>query len=130
MLDPSVLLHLSWVPRRFLSFAIVAVIVVVVVVDLSLLLLCTCFLFCVVFRFMLGLRLHPAETRLTVYCWLQVTLRNSKLPRHVNDYTFYPIGVAIVRMLRFSKFFGPSPRKHRLTVYRGFKSELQRGRDV
>ena len=27
----------------------------------------------------------------------------------------------LVRMLRFSKFFGPSPRKHRLTVYRGFQ---------
>ena len=27
----------------------------------------------------------------------------------------------LVHMLRFSKFFGPSPRKHRLTVYRWFE---------
>ena len=25
----------------------------------------------------------------------------------------------VIHMLEFSKFFGPSPRKHRLTVYRG-----------
>ena len=32
----------------------------------------------------------------------------------------------VISMLEFSKFFGPVPRKHRLTVYRGFQVSVPR----
>ena len=32
----------------------------------------------------------------------------------------------LVDIVNFSKFFGPSPRKHRLTVYRGLQVVLHR----
>ena len=65
-------------PHRSRSFVVVAVfviVVVVVVICVGVVARSVCFW---LLLFTLDLRVPPAETRLTVYCWLQVIMRERR----------------------------------------------------